>query len=493
MQLNQIGGDLVTNGLLVAIVALLHIQIAAYLIGASTITIISESVSMARGRRGTNDARHDRLAHGLVKTSIYVFSVGSALAIFFMVFVLLAVWGKFFQALQQITFWTFFLEALAFVGEVVLIYTVYVNWDRLAKYRRARLGLLFLLNIDMWWQMWWIDVVATFMLTPNGGDLNFLNQVLNPTQLPLDIHRTVGNVAFTGAIIAAVAGFKYLRVTRRLEREVRQEGTVPAVSPAPSVGALSASERATEPHEASEARYWDWVAQIGVVFLMSLTLLQPFIGYSYAKEVQLHAYPSWFDMMFGDLSNVFLVQITLLGAIFTMCAAYFWRRMKAAGAPHHRRQGVLTWLLVLVTAFAALPAWFAPTYADVVAAGLAKPFWEGGLLNPFADFIPYKVGALFAMVVLALWSLMVYLRAMSREQLPSGCTGRRAQYLLLGLGVATSIMMVVMGVIREHSRQPYLINGELTIQNQQIQNNQPSLPGGSATSVPVTPNAVPSP
>ncbi len=473
-QLNQIGGDLVTNGLLVAVVILLHIQIAAYLIGASSLAIVSESVALAR-RSG--DERHERLAHGLVQSSVYVFSFGSALAVFFVIFVLAGVWGKFFIALQQVTFWMFFVEGIAFVFEIVMIYTLYANWQRLAAHRRARLGMLILLNIVQWWQMFFIDAVASFMLTPNGGDVNILNQILNPTQLPLTVHRTIGNIAWAGAAVAFVGAFRYLRATRRLERVRR---TVSGAAPAASVGAMAAATGGSEPPEAREARYWDWAAQWGAVFAVGLTLLQPWVGYSYAKEVQLHANPAWFDMMFGDLSNVFLAQITLLGAIFTLGTAYFWRRMKASGARHTRRQGFITLLLALVTAFAALPAWFAPTYGDVVAAHLDRPFWQGGLLNPLGYFIPWKVAALFAMVFLSLWSLTAYLRASSRDELRAGLVGRRSQVLLLGLGAVVSVMMMVMGVIREHARQPYLISGELTIQNQQITNNEPSPVGGSS-------------
>jgi len=50
---------------------------------------------------------------------------------------------------------------------------------------------------------------------------------------------------------------------------------------------------------------------------------------------------------------------------------------------------------------------------------------------------------------------------------------------LLGLGIAVSLMMIVMGVIRENSRQPFLISGQLTIHNQQIINAQPSQVGGT--------------
>ncbi|MFN2581526.1 MAG: hypothetical protein ABR498_02150 [Candidatus Dormibacteria bacterium] len=472
--MTQVGGNLLTNGLLVAVVALTHIQIAAYLIGASTLMIVSESVSIFRG----GDERHDRLSHGLMKSSLYVFSFGSALAIFFVVFVLGAVWGRFFVPFQQITFWVFFAEALTFVGEIALIYTLYANWERFKNHRRARLGMLILLNVDQWWQMFFIDVVASFMITPNGGDVNTLNQFLNPTEIPLTIHRTIGNIAWAGAAVALVGGVQYLRATRRLETVQR---AVIGARRAMSVGAMSADTGAPETVEAAEARHWDWVGQWGAIWAVALTLLQPWVGYSYAKEIQLHAYPSWYSMMFGDLSNVFLIQITLLGSIFTLGALYFWRRMKASEAPRHRRQGVLTVGLLLVTMFAALPAWFAPTYADAYSNGGGKPFWEGGALNPFAQFIPYKVGALFVMVTLGLWSVSSYMRASSRGELRTGITGRRVQFALIGLGVVTSLMMMVMGVIREHARQPFLINGELTIQNQQILNNQPSTVGGTSS------------
>jgi hypothetical protein len=473
MPLNPVPGDLLTNGLLVAIVVLLHIQIAAFLIGATSLAIVSEAIGMVR-RSG--DERHDRLGHGLVKAEVYLFSFGAAVAIFFMVVILGAIWGRFFVALQQITFWVFFAEALTFVAEVVLIYTLYANWGRLRVHRPARLGMLFLLNLAQWWQMFFIDAVASFMLTPNGGDVNFLDQILNPTQIPLTIHRTVGNIAWAGAALACIAALRYWRLTRSLERTSTSQT---ALHPARSVGALAVGGAVAEPAEMREARYWDWVAQWGAMWAVGVTLLQPWIGYSYAKEIQLHAYPAWFTMMFGDLSNVFLVQITLLGAIFTIGSTYFWRRMRASGAAHHRRQGLLALLLLLVTMFAAQPAWLAPTYENVVAAHLARPFWEGGLLNPLGDFIPYKVSALIAMVFLGLWSLTVYLRAVSRDQMRPGLIGRRSQALLVALGVVVSVMMIVMGVIRENSRQPFLISGELTIHNQQIINAQPSQVGGS--------------
>jgi cytochrome bd-type quinol oxidase subunit 1 len=180
-------------------------------------------------------------------------------------------------------------------------------------------------------------------------------------------------------------------------------------------------------------------------------------------------------MMFGDLSNVFLLQIFLLGAVFVLGSLYFWRRMNRSGAPRARRQLFLAIVLILLTLLAVQPAWFAPTYADTVAAGLNRPWWQGGLLNPIGNFIPFKASALIGMVLFGLWSVTSYLTALSRGHIKPGGSGRGAQRAALLLGIVISMMMLVMGVIREHSRQPYLINGEITL-HQQITNTAPSVP-----------------
>jgi hypothetical protein len=52
-----------------------------------------------------------------------------------------------------------------------------------------------------------------------------------------------------------------------------------------------------------------------------------------------------------------------------------------------------------------------------------------------------------------------------------GRATRRSQVLLLALGLSVSAMMIVMGVIREGSRDPYLIHGQMTIDHQEIVTN----------------------
>ena len=460
-------GNLFSNGLAVALLASIHIQIATFITGGSTLAVISESISMVR-----DDDRHERLAHGMIKGMAYVFSFGSALAVFWVLFILMGLWGRFFVDLTAITLWMFVFEAGAFLVEIILLYSLYANWDRLRAYRRARLGLLILFTVIDWFQMFFINVIASYMLTPNGGDTDQTAQVLNPTFLPLQIHRTVGNIAWSGAVIAFYAGTRYLWATRKRARTREAPVSAGNLAGARSVGAMSAEEFAdvsrARPESLERLRFWDWLGQWGVMWAVGLSLFQIWIGYSYAKEIQLHAYAAWFRMMFGVLSPVFLTQIFLLGMIFILGNLYFLRRMRASGDMRLRVQRACLVVLVLATLLAIQPAWFALQQSDVIAAHLDRPWWNGGLYNPIGDFIPYKVFALVAMMLAGLVALTSYLRAYSTGRIVHGETTRRLQSVLLVFGVTVSIMMAVMGVIRENGRQPYLIHGELTIANQQV-------------------------
>ena len=467
LALIPVNQDIVTNTWMVAVVALTHILIATYITGSQTIAIVAESISIATGSE-----RHERLAHGLVRSWAYVFGFGSALAILFVMFVLGAVWGRFFTALQAMTFWIFFFEALMFFGEIALLYTLYANWDRLRRWRIARLGVMILLNIIEWFQMLFINVVASFMITPNGGDTSYLRQILNPTQLPLTVHRTIGNVAWAGAAICIFAGVRAIGVRRRRQRTVRLER-----APMPSVGAMAAGHLEAEDLR-EQVAFWDWAGAFGACFAFGFTLLQPFIGYEYAKEIQLHSYNSWYAMMLGNVSIVFEIQIGLLGLIFVFGAVYFARRLRAEGLRLWRRHLVAAVLLFLLFLWAVQPAFFTATYDDAVAQHIAKPWWDGGALNPLGNFIPWKILCLFLMVLIGLYSITSFLGALRRGEIHWGVVERGPQGMLLLLGISVMLMMLTMGVIREAARTPYLIgntgqDGGMTISHQEIVSSPP--------------------
>jgi hypothetical protein len=190
-------------------------------------------------------------------------------------------------------------------------------------------------------------------------------------------------------------------------------------------------------------------------------------------------------MMMGDLSVVFVWQIFLLGTMFVVGVWYFSRRLRTAEAPGFSLLRKATIALVVLTLFGALPYHLAFTQADVLAAGLNRPFWEGGLINPLGAMIPNKVFALMALDLLAVAGVIWYLRGLPAVRW--GTAARGEQRLLVVSGVLVMMMIATMGFIRENGRVPDLINGEMTLEGQQtIKTVQPSAvpvpaPTGRAT------------
>jgi cytochrome d ubiquinol oxidase subunit I len=272
-------------------------------------------------------------------------------------------------------------------------------------------------------------VIASYMLTPSNPQ-NPIRLALNPTSYPLTVHRTVGNLAYIGFAFAGFCAIRYLRAKT-----------------------------------AEDKRFYDWAGSFGLLWGVSMTLLQPVVGYSYAKEIQLHAYGSWYKMMFGSLSPWFLWQITLLGIMFLTAILYFTRRLRTDGA---RGAGILKLLsvaMVLTTLVAAQPYALGFSFETVAAAGLNRPFWEGGLINPLGSMIPWKVLALMFYTLIAIAAVVWYLRGL--PGVVWGTARRGEQRILMLAAVFTMLMIVTMGFIRENSRAPFLITGEMTIQGQQ--------------------------
>ncbi|HVC39131.1 MAG TPA: hypothetical protein VNH20_04030 [Candidatus Dormibacteraeota bacterium] len=410
---------------LVAVLMLAHIQFAAFQQGGYIILAVTDFLGWKR-----NDERQNRFSKALVTGLGVTFAFGSALAIFSALILFLGLWSQFFVELVRIMFWPFVVEGIAFIGEIVCLYLLYSQWDRLAGVRPLRVGLELLLFVNASIQMLAIDVVASYMLTPRPSNSLALN-LLNPTEIPLEMHRFVGNIAFAGAIIALIGGIRIL------------------LAKGPQARA-----------------YADWIGHYGLIYAIGFTLAQPLIGWEYAKEIQLHAYASWYSMMLGGLSVAFLFQVFLLGAIFTVGIFYLWRRVKLGGF-HSPALAVCTavsfasWLLI------ATPSSLAWSYEDVVAANANVPIWQGGLLIPWGQMIPFKLVALIAFTGVAIVAVTVYLKHVTQGELRWGDAGRAQGAALITVGLAVSLIMALMGYIREDSRAPFLITNKVLINQQQ--------------------------
>jgi cytochrome bd ubiquinol oxidase subunit I len=409
-----------------------HILIAGLVSGAGELGPAIEFLGFVRQRR-----RYDRLAKGLGHFMTLYFSVSSTIAILLITVLLIGFWGHFWTTMLTIAWWPLLIEAWTFVLQVSLAYIWYYTWEPLRAFKGLHMAIGGLLVIASFLQVYMIDIIASYMLTPTNPQ-NPLRLALNATSYPLTVHRTVGNLAYIGFVLGAFSAIRFLRA-----------------------------------RDSEDRAFYDWAGSFGMLWGVAMTLVQPIVGYSYAKEIQLHSYGSWYKMMFGSLSTVFLWQITLLGLMFITALVYFGRRLRTDEAPGAGLLKLMTAGMIASTLLAALPYHLNFTYEAVVAAGLNRPFWEGGLINPLGSMIPWKVLALMGYSLLAIAAVVWYLRG-----LPGVVWGaaRRGEQRLLILGaVLTMAMMVTMGFIRENGRAPFLISGEMTIEGQQnTQSTQPT-------------------
>ena len=432
--------------LLVAVIMTMHVQFAAWQQGGYIILAVSDFMGWKR-----KSEHHDRFSKGLVKMLGASFAVGGSLAIFAVMILFTGLWGHFWVTILRVLFWPLLAEAAAFVGEIICLYPLYARWDRLGHVRGLRVGLEILLFINASIQMLMINMVASYMATPRPA-FNLPLIMFNPTMIPLEIHRFVGNIAFAGAIIALVAGIRLLG---------RAKG--------PQLRA-----------------YVDWMGQYGLVWAIGFTIAQPLVGWEYAKEIQLHAYASWYDMMLGGLSVAFLFQVFLLGLIFTGGIFYLWRRVRASGF-RSPALAVCTALSFAAWLLISTPSSLAWSYESVFAANANVPIWQGGLLIPWGAMIPWKLTALVTFTGVSIVAITLYLKHVSRGRLHWGDAGKSQAVALIAVGVSISLIMALMGYIRENSRGPFLITNHMLINQQQDftppATNGPALngPGGSVS------------
>src|SRR5260370_26766880 len=125
---------------------------------------------------------------------------------------------------------------------------------------------------------------------------------------------------------------------------------------------------------------------------------------------------------------------------------------------------LLSVAMVLTTLLAAQPYALGFSYETVAAAGLNRPFWEGGLINPLGSMIPWKVLALMFYTLIAIAAVVWYLRSL--PGVVWGTARRGEQRILMLMTVFTMLMMVTLGFILQNSRGPFLLSVNMTTQGQ---------------------------
>lgn len=435
LQIPIIGKDLVIPLLVVP-----HILIAAFVIGINLIAAVSEWVGSI-----TKQPNYDRFAKNAAKFTLLLFGVGSALAFTFLL-ALITLFPVFWSYMQNIFFWVLLAEAFMFVGEVIMVYAWYHSWDRMAYRKNLHVIFGFIAGLFGLTQMIFINVVASYMLTPSNAQATDVGWTfMNPTYMPLNMHRFVGNFSYAGFLIAGWGAWRYLRSTTEEDRE-----------------------------------YYDWMGHWGIIWGFGFMLIQPFIGYEYMTEIKANSPDAFKYLMLGKKSWLFNMLVTELLVMGAASVAYFVHKMKFAIKPTPVLRNLTMGALGFVTLFGLLNMIPADLYL-VPQIGLVL----GERVNPnialfdkppipLGAMYPYKYIGLIGLAVVGMFALALYLRA-SATGFHWGRASRWSQFALLLCAVTVVLTMMTMGYARETARRAgngkddgWLVYNCLTLKDQQF-------------------------
>ncbi len=416
-----------------------HIYHSAFIAGILLIASASEYMGVL-----TKQPKYDRFAKGAAIATVLLFATGSSIAITGLL-ALITLYPVFWSHLQNIMFWPLFAEAWMFVGEIILIYAWYVSWEKLAYRKKLHIVIGFMAAMLVIFQFTLINVVGSYLLTPAlGAEPTDVGAVyLNPTFVPLNMHRFVGNISFAGFLVAGYAGLRYLRSTRQENRE-----------------------------------YFDWMGHWGLVWGFGFLLLQPLIGFGYLKSIREHNEAAFEYIMLGDKSWLFNGLAIELAVMGVASVAYCLHKIKFAERPMPTLRNMTLGALGFMALFSFLNV--IPADMNLVPQ-IGWVFFDGEETTiPLGGMYPWKYLGLIGMMLVGVFALGLYLKA-TAGGFQWGRASRWSQYALVITAVTVVVTMATMGYTRETARRGaepgYLVAGCITLEQKIVAEGCPEAPG----------------
>ncbi len=466
-----------------------HLMFAAFVLGVPIFALIAEVMGVV-----AKDERYDGLAKEFTRLLAMSYTITATLGGLLLV-ALVTLYPRFVAHMEKVFDPTWSFYVLAIFGEALFAYLYWYTWDLLQGARKrwhiflgviVNVGGIVILVITNAW--------TGYMMTPGGIEGTDLaitvtsrfDAFVNYAWNPLNIHRLLANVCFGGAIVGAYAAFRFL-------------------------AASDDEERAS----------FDWMGYVGSFIAVSAFIPLPFAGYYLGLELYAFSQQMGVSMMGGSFAQLWILQAILIGSLFLGINLYLWlamgripggeryrkyqapvlfvlatglavwatphtiiatfAEMKAMGAAHHPRLGVLgvmsakntaVNLMILATfvtfmlyrrgnkdatsSFAGPGKWIqgVALLASVVAIvwiGVYGYFVPAAVRVGLSKYQPLTVGA-FMILFLAI-ETPVYRGAKSLGEIQWGRMPRVSQYVLFFLAVTFTWLMGLMGYIRSGVRQ----------------------------------------
>src|SRR5919202_1629478 len=428
MPIGNLDVPVIDKNTVIAVLVQTHILFATFIIGAVLIAATSEYLGVV-----TKQPQYERFARNLARFVVLLFASGAALAITF-VLSLITLFPIFFSYLQNVFFWVFLVEAFMFLGQIIIVYAWYNVWDKLAYRKMVHVTFGLIAGFFGLMAMTMIDAVASYMLTPAEAPVNETALTfLNPTSVPLNMHRFVGNFSYVGFLVAGWAGWRYLRSTREDDRE-----------------------------------YYDWMGHWGLIWGFGFLILQPVIGYGYLKSIRESSPDAFNTIMLGEKSWLFLLLVTWIAVMSIASTAYFVHKLRFAVKPMPTLRKMAVGALGFTALFVTLH--IIPADASLVPQ-IGLVFLDGESTKlPLGSMYPWKYIGLIGLMIVGFFITALYLRA-TATGFYWGRASRWSQYALIACAVTVVLTMMTMGYTRETARRVdndpgYLIYNCITLEQE---------------------------
>jgi len=391
-------------------VAQLHLLFAAFVLAVPMFAFIIEVIGYK-----TKDVRYDRLAHEFTKLLSVSFSLTATFGAF-LTFMLIILYPKFTNYLMSVFSPTFLPYVLLFFFEAFFLYTYYYGWGKF--HPLVHLGLGLGLNLVGTSIMMIANAWLTFMMSPhgisdNGAVLSVWDAIVNPTWMPINVHRFIANIAFGGSVAGAYAAVKFLQ-------------------------AKTDEERA----------HYDWMGYIGNFVAISAFLPLPFAGYWLAKEIYAFSQTLGLTMMGGAFSWLFIIQAVLIGNLFLAANYYLWLGMGRVEGVQSYQKYVKYLLATIAVCFA---VWATPHSLIATATEIRE---MGGTLHPILGYLGVmsaKNTAVNVLILTTYVSFLFYRRTGKRPTVSWHKLGNLVQFLIFAAATSVVIFYGIYGYFVEAS------------------------------------------
>jgi cytochrome bd-type quinol oxidase subunit 1 len=212
----------------IAFFGLFHTSVAALAIGIAFIVTIAQVVGYRSNMR-----RYDLFAKRIQLFHVCIYNIGTINAIG-LVFALSGLYPQFWEQLFTHFFWPLIVEEFLFLLLATTVTFHYFFWDRMWGHKKLHIFLGALLTPLFFLQMYMINGLGGFMLTPGQIPEGTLSQYVgilghdtsifyNPSFLMLQLHRTFANVSYAGFGVAGWCGVRLYLVTDAIKKKYYED------------------------------------------------------------------------------------------------------------------------------------------------------------------------------------------------------------------------------------------------------------------------------